>query len=387
MPEEDGTVDLMEYQAKELFKDAEIPIQRGFTLSAPEEMAAIEKDLSYPLVVKAQVQTGGRGKAGGIRFAENSEELHTAVHAILGMNIKGHTVKKVMLAEKTEVRRELYLSILLDRDKKKHIVIFSPNGGMDIEQTAKKSPKIIYKVEIDPFLGLKSGDAFYLANKGGLTPEQAKQFWDILKKLYDLCKSHSLLLAEINPLALDAQGRLIALDAKITVDDAAIPRLPKIAGMKAAEDVPPLVAEAAQYNFLYIPCEEKGDIVVMSNGSGMLMSCIDHITKEGMAVCAVLDLGGGATADRICHAVRILFSSEKARIMFINIFGGITRCDEVAEGIRLAVKEFGITKPIVTRFEGTNKEKGLAIISNLANVVYADNLLSGVNKIKRRGGK
>ena len=372
-------MDLMEYKAKELFEKAGIPVSPGITVSSVDELR--EKDFEYPAVVKAQVQTGGRGKAGGIKFAENKGELLEAAAAVLGMDIKGHTVSKVMVTNKVNVSREFYFSVMLDRNTKKRIMIFSPCGGVDIEQTAKQDPEKIFKLEIDPLLGFSKPDAIYLAGKAGLYGEQSAKFAGMAEKLYKLSVNHYCMLAEINPLIVDESDDLIALDAKISIDDSAVQRLPDIAEYKASLETHPLVKEAADYKFLYIPCDETGEVVVMSNGSGMLMTCIDHITAAGMAVSAVLDLGGGSTAERIENGIRILLSTPNAKILFINIFGGITRCDEVANGIKAAVENHKMGAPILTRFEGTNKDKGLEIIEGLDNVIFADGLKEAIGKL------
>ncbi len=369
-------MDLMEYQARELFLAAGLPLLRGKTVENAEDLKGLE--VKYPVVVKAQVRTGGRGKAGGVKFGNNEQEMIDAAKAIIGMDIKGHHVEKVMAVEAVDIEREFYLSIILDRNTKKHVVIFSPEGGMEIEQVAKEKPEAIYKMPIDPILGICSTLGMYLGGKAGLNKDQKKELQQILEKLYAFAKNHDCMMAEINPLVLTPEGHIMVCDAKVTVDDSAIFRLPDVKAYKDEEKTAPLIAEAAEKNFLYIPCEAKGNIVVISNGSGMLMSCIDRITKRDMTVSAVLDLGGGATAERIQHAVRILFSTPGAEYLFINIFGGITRCDEVAGGIRKAVEELGVTKPIVVRFEGTNKEKGLEIIQGLPNVTFADGLREGV---------
>ncbi len=370
-------MDLLEYQARELFRQAGLPLKQGYAASDAGELAEIAPSLTYPVVVKAQVQTGGRGKAGGVRFADTPEELIAAAEAVLGLEIRGHTVRQVMAVEKVAIERELYLSILLDRDAKRHVLLFSPRGGVDIEQTARVHPEQVCKLPIDPLLGLSPAAAAYLGGKAGFTREQTKQLGDLLTKLYACVRKNDCLLAEINPLAVQPDGDLIAVDAKVSVDDSALARLPQVQAWRDAMPTSELVRAARGYNFLYIPCEPAGDVVVMSNGSGMLMSCIDHLARHGRAVSAVLDLGGGATADRIRHAVRILFSTEGARHLFINIFGGITRCDEVAAGIRAAV-EAGERRPMVVRMEGTNRVEGLALLQGLANVVCVGGLAEGV---------
>ena len=330
--------------------------------------------------------TGGRGKAGGTKFAENETELVKRTREIIGMNIKGHTVHSVMIVEKAEVIKEFYLSILLDRMTKGPVIIFSPLGGVEIEQVAKETPEMIFKTPIHPFGGIEAYHTAYIADKIRLVyPEFGidlqKELGILLRNLYALFLKSDCLLCEVNPLALcrkDGAAHLLALDGKVSVDDSAVKRQPWLAEYTAAMPKHPLSREAENFGFLYIPCEEDGEIAVMSNGSGMLMSCIDLITRDGMSVRAVLDLGGGATAERIQEAVRIILSDERTRHLFINIFGGITRCDEVAGGIRRAYEAGHLTKPVILRFEGTNKARGLEIISGIPGVTYADSLLEGV---------
>ena len=385
-------MDLMEYKAKELFSAGGLPVQK-FAYIGEEalargdaELIRAAAELAYPVVVKAQVMTGGRGKAGGIKFAENETELVKRTREIIGMNIKGHTVHSVMIVEKAEVIKEFYLSILLDRMTKGPVIIFSPLGGVEIEQVAKETPEMIFKTPIHPFGGIEAYHTAYIADKIRLVyPEfdtdLQKELDILLRNLYALFLKSDCLLCEVNPLALcrkDGAAHLLALDGKVSVDDSAVKRQPWLAEYTAAMPKHPLCREAENFGFLYIPCEEDGEIAVMSNGSGMLMSCIDLITRDGMSVRAVLDLGGGATAERIQEAVRIILSDERTRHLFINIFGGITRCDEVAGGIRRAYEAGHLTKPVILRFEGTNKARGLEIISGIPGVTYADSLLEGV---------
>lgn len=382
-------MDLMEYQARELFEQAGLPVKKGVSADSVDalmELVESTPELTYPLVCKAQVQVGGRGKAGGIQIAANADALRRAAGQILGMNIKGHTVKRLMAVEKAEVSREFYLSIMLDRLSKCPLVIFSTSGGMEIEEVAKSDPEAVKKCPIHPLTGDVSALANRLAAEACLAGATAAQFVAVLKKLYDFFCSHDCLLAEINPLAIDTDGHILALDSKVTVDDSALYRQSEVFAFKAAlsQQEHPLVLDAAAHNFLYIPCDRDGTVAVTSNGSGMLMSCIDRIHDQGMKVCAALDLGGGATGERIKEAVRIISSAENARAVLINIFGGITRCDEVAMGIRLAKTEYNIRLPIIVRFEGTNKEKGLQIIAGLDNVVFADGLIAGVDELVKR---
>ncbi len=374
-------MDLMEYRAQALFEKYGVRCNVGVVVESLEELEAKKDQIVYPAVIKAQVKTGGRGKAGGIKFADNYEEAVKASETILGMNIKGHIVKKLMISKKMSVAREFYLSIMLDRATKCPVFIFSPEGGMDIETLAKEEPEKIFKSVVNPMLGAQTYEANYFASKAGLDKTQTKELAVILRNLYKLFTSNHCLLCEINPLAVDTDGSLIALDGKVSVDDSALVKLPEIAEAEAGEKTDPLVKEAADFNFLYIPCDPTGDIAVVSNGSGMIMSCIDHIAKHGMTVRASLDLGGGATSDRIKEAVRIILADPKIHYLFINIFGGITRCSEVALGIKRAIEEYHISSPIIVRFEGTNKEIALETIKPLKNVIYADGLISGVKEL------
>lgn len=363
---------LLEYKAKELFDKYSVPTMNGCVIDSAENMEeAIEAaGLSYPVVVKAQVQIGGRGKAGGIRFADTPDEAKKHCQDLLFTDLRGYRVNQLLIVEKSERNKtELYLSIMLDRLTKRPMIIFSANGGMEIEQTAKEDPDKIIKLTVDPFVGIKDYMAVYLLSKSGMDLGYKKQLTAMLTKLYALFMDYSCMLLEINPLVINADDKLVALDGKIDIDDSALFRLPDI--QEFADQLQPdnpLIKEAAAYNFLYIPIEEGGTIAVASNGSGMLMSCIDLISKEGMKVGAALDLGGGATAERIKEAMRILFSTPGVKAVLINIFGGITRCDEVAGGVKLALEGQHQDKIVVVRMEGTNKETGLQIIGSIQDV-------------------
>lgn len=379
-------MDLMEYKARELFEAAGLPVKKGATAETPEALVAAAQGLTYPLVCKAQVQVGGRGKAGGIKTAKDEKELLQVAGQILGMDIKGHIVRRLMAVEMADIAKELYLSIMLDRLTKCPLIIFSSQGGMEIEEVAKTNPDAIRKEPVDPLVGLTREAAADLAAWAGLTGETADQFCQVLQDLYAFFMAKDCLLAEINPLAVDSSGSIVALDGKVSIDDSALYRQPEAAEFKQSlqTEEHPLVLEAKQWNFLYIPCQADGTIAVASNGSGMLMSCMDRIHDKGMSVCAALDLGGGATSERIKEAVRIISCGEQVKAVFINIFGGITRCDEVAGGVRAAKEQYGIEKPIIIRFEGTNKEKGMQIIQGLENVIFVDGLIQGVDALVSR---
>jgi succinyl-CoA synthetase beta subunit len=376
---------LLEYQAKAVFEKYGIPIQKGIVVDTVER--ADEKiraaDLRFPVVIKAQVQIGGRGKAGGVKFAETPEEAAKLCGEMLGMDIRGFTAKELLVVEKKDVAKEWYLSIMLDRYSKSPLLIFSPAGGIDIEETARTNPERIAKVPIDPIRGVKDYTITYAMDKTGADRQYKDALREIVEKLYRMFFEHYTMLVEINPLAIDDGGRLVALDGKVEVDDNALPFLPDITAFRDKLQEDPQVIEARNLNFLFIPIEEAGNIAVMSNGSGMLMSCIDLISKKGMKVHAALDLGGGATAERIAEAVRIMLGRPKIDTVFICIFGGITRCDEVARGAVIAMrKNEAAGKHLILRMEGTNKEEAAKIVaeSNLP-ITVAEGIPNSVEAI------
>ncbi len=378
-------MDLMEYKAKELYAKYQIPSTKGAVIDSLEDLPEKVKDLKFPAVAKAQVQTGGRGKAGGIKFAQNINELADVSKSILGMDIKGHIVKKLLITEKAEVEKEFYLSIMLDRSSKGPIIIFSTEGGVDIEAIAEKSPEKIVKISVNPLVGVKDYTVRYILSKSGADMDLFDQLFDLLQKLYKMFVEYDCTLVEINPLCLLDDSTLTALDGKISIDDSALYKYPDLLEFRDSIEENELILEARKFRFLYIPCEPEGDIAVMSNGSGMLMSCIDMISKNGMTVGAVLDLGGGATAERIKEAIRILFMNKKIKALFINIFGGITRCNEVALGVKLAMEMYVPDKMLIVRFEGTNKQQGLEVLESIkGNVTFVDGLAEGVKVLGER---
>ncbi len=375
---------LLEYKAKELFEKYQIPTMNGFAVNTTDGIDKKIEDasLTYPVVLKAQVQIGGRGKAGGIKFADNATQVKELSEQIMGMDIRGLTVEELMIVEKASPSKEFYLSIMLDRLSKAPLLIFSPAGGVDIEETAKTNPELIAKVPICPVNGVKPYTIDYIIDKTGCDPAIKPQLSDIVSKLYDIFFDYSTMLVEINPLALDDSGKIIALDGKVEIDDSALFRLPDMQEYAQNHKEGGLVGEAADYRFHYVPIDEGGKVGVMSNGSGMLMSCIDLLSKAGVNTACALDLGGGATAERIMHAVRIVLSNDNVNCLFVCIFGGITRCDEVACGIKAALEHTDPNKKIVVRMEGTNKDKGIEILRNNSRVTYVQDIPGGVATIK-----
>lgn len=373
---------LLEYKGKELLKDNGIPIQQQAVVDSISEVSFAAEKLKPPYVLKAQINTGGRGKAGGIKFAGNIAEAEKLAGNILGMSIKGSTVKRLLITEKVEVKDEWYLSIIIDRVTKSPMVIFSPLGGIDIEDIAVSDPKKVLKTVIDPILGIKDYIARYIFSRFFLNQNYFNDFNSILKNLYCLFMRYDATLVEINPLALTDDNRLLALDCKMDIDDSSLFRHPAIYDFRENMDEDTLIKEARKFDFLYIPLKGEGDVAVMSNGSGMLMSCIDLITKEGAKVRAALDLGGGATSNRIAEAVKIVFKNNYIKYLFISIFGGITRCDEVAGGVRLALDEGLSNRTIIIRLEGTNKDEALKIIREVGDrVIFAESITDGVKKL------
>ena len=379
---------LMEYQAQQLFEKFGVPVKAGCVIDNIESIVpAMEaKNMCYPIVVKAQIQSGHRGQAGGIQFAGDYEEARRHAGNLLGHELLGLKVNKLYLVEKASCKIEWYLSIMLDRLTKQPIIIFSAEGGMEIEDTAREKPDAIKKIVIDPMIGVQDYMARYLLSSSNLSLTYVKPLDALLKNLYRCFTDYDCMLAEINPLVVDESDNLIALDGKVDIDDSALYRLPDVAAWRDELPEEDLVREAREFNFLYIPVEAGGSIAVCSNGSGMLMSCIDMITKNGMKVAAVLDLGGGATKERISEAMRILFSTPGVKAVLINIFGGITRCDEVAGGVKLAMEHHSLDgKLIVVRMEGTNKDKGVEIIESLhSDVVRTEGLRESIAALLER---
>lgn len=385
---------LLEYKSHELFYDYDIPSNKGVVINSLEDLEdklqddepargidVSSKIENYPVVVKAQVQTGGRGKAGGIKFADNAEEVKEISRNLLGSEIKGLKVKKLLVVDMIDVKKEWYLSITLDRKTKTPLLIFSTEGGVDIEEIAHETPEKIAKIPINPMMGIKSYMIRYLINYFDIDKEYLKPLYEIVENLYKLFREYDCLLTEINPLVIDDSGNLLAVDGKIDIDDNSLFRHDDILRFRDELTEDPKVKEAREYDFLYIPVRDTGNIGVISNGSGMIMSSMDLISQKGMEVTCALDLGGGATAERVQEAIKIVLENENVELLLINIFGGITRCDEIANGLKMAADAVG-DKKVIIRVEGTNKEAGLEIINNMKDtVISVDSILEGVDAL------
>ena len=356
-----------EYQAKEILKAFNVPVPNGGVATTPEEAEVVAKDLGGTTVVKAQIHAGGRGKGGGIKLAQNSEEARAAASDIIGMDLithqtgpEGQKVKQVWVEEATDIDRELYLGIVLDRAQSRLTLMASQAGGMDIEEVAASTPEKILKVAVHPGIGLQSFQARRLALGLGLDADQIRQGTAFITALYDAFVATDCSLAEINPLVVSKDGNLLALDAKMNFDDNALYRHPDIRDIRDLDEEDPLEVEASKYDLNYIKLD--GEVGCMVNGAGLAMATMDIVKYAGSSPANFLDVGGGTNVERVQNAFRILMSDTDVKAVLINIFGGIVRCDRVAEGVVQALKGLPVTVPIVVRLQGTNAEEGAQIL-------------------------
>ncbi len=376
-----------EYQAKELFRQYGIPVPRGKVAETPEEAKKIAEELGGNLfVVKAQVHAGGRGKAGGVKLAKSPDEVYEVAKKMIGMKLvthqtgpEGKLVRKVLVEEGLNIEKEFYLGMVIDRQTECPVMMASAEGGVEIEEVAKRSPEKILKAFIDPALGMMPFYARQLAFGLGFTGETLKKAVKFMTSLYRLFIEKDASLAEINPLVLTKEGDLIALDAKINFDDNALYRHPEIAELRDIHEENPLEVEASKYDLNYIKLE--GNIGCMVNGAGLAMATMDIIKLYGGEPANFLDVGGAANVERVKNAFRILLSDPNVKAVFINIFGGIVRCDRVAEGVTKAAQELEIKVPMVVRLEGTNKEEAMEILKNSGlSFILATSMADGAEK-------
>ena len=371
-------MNLHEYQAKRLFAEHGIPIPPGEVANTPEEARQIARDMGGRAVIKAQVLTGGRGKAGGVKVAQSPDEAEAYARDILGMQIKGLTVNKVLVdALAPGIRQELYLAVLIDRGQRLPMVMASAAGGMDIEEVADTTPEKIYTVHIDPTLGVRSYQTVYLAKSMGLPRELWDDFHEIVAGLYACFKSNDASLTEINPLIITDDDHLMALDGKMSIDDNALSRRPRLAEMRDFDEEPEAEAEAREAGITFIQLD--GSIGCMVNGAGLAMATMDIIKLYGGDPANFLDIGGGARADQVATALRLILSDPKVEAVLFNIFGGITRGDEVARGILSALEEIDTSVPMVVRLAGTNAQEGLALLAE-ADMMTAATLSEAAQK-------
>jgi succinyl-CoA synthetase beta subunit len=358
-------VDLYEYQGKQLFAHFGIPTSDGRLATTPDEARAAAEDLGGQVVVKAQVLTGGRGKAGGIKLADDPEDARAKAEQILGMDIRGHVVRKVWVEKASEIAKEYYLSLTFDRGAKKPLYMFTTRGGVDIEEVAEQSPEALVRLHVDPFEGFQPWHARRLIFGAGVDdPNEQKRILALTGKLYETFVSCDALLCEINPLIVTPEGEVRALDSKFTVDDNALFRHPDIAEMRDLEAVPPEERLAREKDVTYVKLD--GDVGILGNGAGLVMSTLDVIALVGGRPANFCDLGGGGDAEGVVAALEVITADPDVRSILFNIFGGITRCDEVARGILTALERLTIDDPIVVRLDGTNAEEGREILANAA---------------------
>jgi len=353
---------LHEYQSKKIFDRYEVPIPRGRIANFASEAKQIAEELGGRVVIKAQVLVGGRGKAGGIKLARDPKQAKDLATEILGMEIKGYPVQKILVDEIVEIDQEIYLGITNDRNFRQPVVIASSSGGIDIEEVAQISPEKIFKLTIDPLLGLQDFQVRDIALGIDLKREYWKQFIKILHGLHRAYLDTDATLAEINPLVITKDKRLIALDAKMIIDDNAMFRHPDMMELRDLDVEVPAEIEAKKYGLSYIKLD--GDIGCMVNGAGLAMATMDIISQFGGKPANFLDVGGGASATKVAAALRIILSDTNVKVILINIFGGITRCDEVARGILSALADIKTQIPLVVRLVGTNAKEGLNLLAN-----------------------
>jgi succinyl-CoA synthetase beta subunit len=387
-------MNLHEYQAKRLFRDYAIPVPPGMVAANVTEGIAAAHELAGPVwVVKAQVHAGGRGKAGGVRLCRSAEEVGQAAGAMLGQRLvtkqtdaHGLPVNQVYVESGSAIARELYLSLLLNRDRGRIAFVASAAGGMDIEEVAARQPERILRADIDPAAGLQGYQCRRIAFSLGLAANQIAQFEDIARALYRLYLERDLGLVEINPLIVTKDGKLVALDAKINVEANALFRQPTLVQLRDPSQEDPMERAASAHDLNYVSLD--GDIACMVNGAGLAMATMDLIKLHGGAPANFLDVGGTATAERVTAAFRLILSNKRVRAVLVNIFGGIVRCDVIAEGIVQAIQQVGVDVPVIVRLEGTNADRARKLLkaSGLA-ITPAKDLTDAATKVVRLAGR
>ncbi|MEO8908062.1 MAG: ADP-forming succinate--CoA ligase subunit beta [Microbacteriaceae bacterium] len=392
-------MDLYEYQARDLFEKYEVPVLPGIIADTPEEVRAAAEKLGGVVVVKAQVKVGGRGKAGGVKVAKNPDEAEAAAQAILGMDIKGHTVHRVMVAGGARIAREFYFSVLLDRANRSYLSLASVEGGVEIEILAVERPEALARIEIDPLTGIDTAKAAEIAKAGGFPDDLVAKVAPVITKLYDVYKGEDATLVEVNPLVLTEEGDVIALDGKVTIDENAGFRHPDHASLEDAAAADPLEAKAKASHLNYVKLD--GQVGVIGNGAGLVMSTLDVVAYAGekygtenhggVRPANFLDIGGGASASVMAAGLDVILGDPQVKSVFVNVFGGITACDAVANGIVKALEILGdeANKPLVVRLDGNNVDEGRRILREAAHplVTLADTMDEGADKAAELASK
>ena len=358
-------MDLHEYQGKQLFARFGIPVSEGRLATSPEEARAAAEEIGGPVVVKAQVLTGGRGKAGGVKLADDPADAEAKARDILGLDINGHVVRKLWIEQASDIAKEYYLSITFDRGTKQPLFMLTTEGGVEIEQVADENPDALARLHVDPLEGFQPYQARRLIYGAAIDdPSEQKQLLGIIEKLYKCFVESDAMLTEINPLIVTPDGEVRALDSKFTVDDSALFRHPDIAEMRDVEAADPHERLAREKGVTYVKLD--GDVGILGNGAGLSMSTVDVVVVAGGRPANFCDLGGGGDAQGVVDALEVITSDDQVRSIFFNIFGGITRCDEVARGILKALDQMKIELPIVVRLDGTNAEEGRRLLNEAA---------------------
>ena len=361
-------MDLLEYQGKQLFARHGVPVPTGKPARSAEEAAAVAEEIGYPCVVKAQVQIGGRGKAGGIKLAHDRDQLRQHAEAILGMDIRGLTVGELWIEAASEIAAEYYASVVFDRSAKAPLMLLSTKGGMDIEEVAAEDPAAIARLHVDPLLGFQDFHARRLAFAAGVDADVVRPVGQLLSRLYEAFVGEEAMLVEVNPLIVTSERDVMALDAKVTLDGNGLFRHPENAELRDPSAEDPQEQMAKERGLTYVKLD--GDVGVLGNGAGLVMSTLDVVAQAGGHPANFLDAGGGAKAEEIVNAVEVMLSNPKVNAVLFNIFGGITRGDEVARGLIEAFAQVKPQVPFVVRINGTNEEEGLRLLAeaDLPNV-------------------
>jgi len=374
-------MDLLEYQGKQLFARHGLEVSPGEAVSTPEDAVRAAGAIGYPVVVKAQVRTGGGGKAGGVKLAANDEEAREHAGSILGMDIRGFTVHEVWVEAASDIAAEYYASIVFDRSAKKPLVMLSTQGGMDIEEVAERDPTAIARLHVDPLLGFQDFHGRRLAFEAGVDADVVRPIGSMLTKLYDAFVGEEAMLVEVNPLIITPEREVKALDAKVTLDGNSLFRHPDNAALRnvAAEDEQERMARERGLTYVKL----DGNIGILGNGAGLVMSTLDVVAQAGGSPANFLDAGGGSRAEAVTQAVEVILSNPNVKAVLFNIFGGITRCDEVAKGLIEAFNQINPQVPFVVRLDGTNDVEGRKLLAdaNLPNVHTESTMLGAAKKV------
>jgi succinyl-CoA synthetase beta subunit len=387
-------VDLYEYQARDMFEAHGVPVLQGIVADTPAQARAAAEKIGGTVVVKAQVKTGGRGKAGGVKVVHNPEDAEKAAEAILGLDIKGHIVKRVMVAQGAKIAREFYFSVLLDRANRSYLSLCSVEGGMEIEILAVERPEALAKVDIDPIAGVDLETAKVIARQGGFPADLVDAVAPVLVKLYEVYDQEDATLVEVNPLVVTEDGTVLALDGKVTLDANADFRHPEHEALEDKDAADPLEAKAKANDLNYVKLD--GEVGIIGNGAGLVMSTLDVVSYAGEKHGGVkpanfLDIGGGASAEVMAAGLDVILGDPQVKSVFVNVFGGITACDAVANGIVAALGILGdsATKPLVVRLDGNKVEEGRRILTEANNplVTLADTMDDGADKAAELAAK